>query len=89
MGAAFQPPPLIDLPHGSTAYMGLMEASSSKRHRTIEAKTLMLLDEFLSAVESKHPDLLYLHDEELYVLVNTGTWKAALSTARVTVSRRR
>ncbi len=34
--------------------------------------TLRVLDEFLTALESKHSDLLYLHDEDLYELVTKG-----------------
>jgi hypothetical protein len=58
--------------------------SSIKDYRS---NTLRLLHQFLTALESKYPDLLYLHDEDLYQLVSSGTWKAARSTPKITVTK--
>jgi len=44
--------------------------------KDFRSSTLNFLDEFLSAIESKHSDLLYLHDEDLYELVNKGSYAA-------------
>ena len=45
-------------------------------HSTVKdfrSRTLQVLDEFLGALESRHPDLLYLRDEELYELLTKGS----------------
>jgi hypothetical protein len=51
-------------------------------------RTLSLLGEFLSALESKYPDLLYVRDEDLYDLVNKGEYQSVHSAVRVQVTRR-
>jgi hypothetical protein len=48
-----------------------------------------LLDEFLSALESKHPDLLYVRDEDLYDLVETGKFESMQTAVRVSVTKQR
>jgi hypothetical protein len=40
--------------------------------RDFRTPTLRALDEFLAAIEAKHADLLYLHDDGLYELVSKG-----------------
>lgn len=40
--------------------------------RNFRKMTCEFLDEFLSVLESRHPDLLYVRDEDLYDLVNVG-----------------
>jgi hypothetical protein len=60
-------------------------------HSTIKdfrTRTLSLLDEFLAALEAKHPDLLYVRDEDLYDLVDKGTLQSVQSTVRVPVTKR-
>jgi len=47
-----------------------------------------LLDEFLSALEAKHPDLLYVCDQDLYELVEKGTYESMQSAVRVQVTKR-
>jgi len=37
---------------------------------------LRVLDEFLTALEAKHPNLLYVHDRNLYELVTRGKCKS-------------
>jgi hypothetical protein len=49
--------------------------------------TLRLLDEFLTALESKHADLLYLHDENLFDVVSKGSYTAEKGDLRVNVKR--
>jgi len=51
--------------------------------------TLQLLDKFLSALESKHPDLLYVSDEDLYNLVEKGSYRSLHSDVQVAVTRRK
>ena len=55
----------------------IVSVHSINFHSTVKdfrSSTLKSLDEFLTAVESKHSDLLYLHDEDLYELVNKGSY---------------
>lgn len=49
--------------------------------------TLAALDSLLSALESKYPELLYVHDQDLYTIVTEGAFEGR--DARVTVSARR
>ncbi len=53
--------------------------------RDFRSRTLTFLDEFLTALESKHDNLLYLHDEDLYELVSKGDPRGA---APVNVTRK-
>jgi len=46
-------------------------------HSTIQdfrTPTLQLMDEFLTAIEKKWPDLLYLHDADLFSLATEGSY---------------
>jgi hypothetical protein len=47
--------------------------------------TLRVLDEFLSALEAKHPNLLYVHDRNLYELVTRGKFKGPRGPVSVDV----
>lgn len=58
--------------------------STLKDFRT---STLAALDSLLTALESKYPDLLYVHDQDLYAIVTEGAFHSR--DARVTVSARR
>ena len=58
--------------------------SSLKDFRT---RTLSRLDEFLSAMESRHPDLQYVHDGDLYDLIERGKFESASSAVQVKVKR--
>lgn len=60
--------------------------SSLKDFRTT---TLARLDEFLCALKLKHPDLLYVRDQELYNLVETGTLESAQSVIRIRAMKRK
>lgn len=57
--------------------------------RDFRSGTLKLLDEFLGAVESRHTDLLYLHDEELYSLIQSGSYQSARGPVQVNVTRKK
>ena len=48
---------------------------------------LCLLDEFLSALERKHPNLLYLRDMDLYDLVTRGKFKGPRGLVSVEVKQ--
>jgi hypothetical protein len=56
--------------------------------RDFRTATLRTLDEFLSALESKHPDLLYLHDDDLYDLAEKGFYKTREGTVQAAVTQK-
>ena len=69
----------------------IVSVHSINFHSTVEdfhSRTLSALDEFLTALESKHVDLLYLHDEDLRELVNQGSYKTAGGDVQVNVTRK-
>jgi hypothetical protein len=49
--------------------------------------TLIQLDKFLTALESRFPDLLYVRDQEMYDLVDQGGFESMQSTVRVPVTK--
>ena len=53
--------------------------------RNFREPTLQALDQFFSALESRFPKLLYLHDGDMYKLVTQGRFDAGQGTVSVTV----
>jgi hypothetical protein len=51
-------------------------------------RTIPLLDQFLSKLEARHDDLLYLHDGELHQLVEKGFYETTQGMTRVNVTRK-
>ena len=69
----------------------IVSVHSINFHSTLKdfrTRTLTLLDDFLKALESRHPDLLYVRDEDVYDLVDKGTFESMQSTVRVPVTKR-
>ena len=69
----------------------IISVHSINFHSTLKdfrSRTLRLLDEFLTALESKYPDLLYVRDEDLYDLVDKGEFESMGSAMRVQVTNR-
>jgi hypothetical protein len=56
--------------------------------RDFRSMTLQCLDQFFTALESKHADLLYLHDENLFELVTKGSCATPSGTVQVNVIRK-
>jgi hypothetical protein len=56
--------------------------------KDFRSRTLELLDKFLAALQRSHPDLLYLHSEELYEVVNQGSYETRQGTVGVNVTRK-
>ncbi len=56
--------------------------------RDFRTRSVQVLDEFLTALESKHSDLLYLHDEDVHELVTKGSYYAPQGDVRVNVTRK-
>ncbi|HLW85832.1 MAG TPA: hypothetical protein VKR60_11510 [Candidatus Sulfotelmatobacter sp.] len=57
--------------------------------RDFRSRTLQLLDQFLDALQSAHPDLLYFHSGDLYELVNKGSSETVQGTVNVRVTQKR
>ena len=58
-------------------------------HSTIQdfrTPTLKLMDEFLSAIEKKWPDLLYVHDAELFAIAAEGAYAGENGRVRVSAT---
>jgi hypothetical protein len=70
----------------------IVSVHSINFHSTIKdfrSQTVSLLDQFLTALEAKHPDLLYVRDEDLYDLVDKGILQSVQSAVRVPVTKRK
>lgn len=70
----------------------IVSVHSINFHSTIKdfrGQTISLLDQFLTALEAKHSDLLYVRDEDLYDLVDKGTLSSVQSAVRVPVTKRK
>ena len=50
--------------------------------------TLRFLHEFLDAIEKRYPNLLYVHDEDLYQLIDQGLCQTAAGSVKVGVRQR-
>ena len=60
-------------------------------HSTVKdyrSHTLELLDQFLTALEGKHRDLLYVHDGDIYDLVQSGRYATDSGDVAVAVSKK-
>lgn len=55
--------------------------------RNFRDPTLKALDQLLSMLEARHPDLLYLHDADLNSLVNSGTYESPQGKMNVGVRK--
>jgi hypothetical protein len=55
--------------------------------KDFRSRTLTLLDQFLTALEARHDDLLYLHDQELFHLVQHGSLERQQGPVRVKVTK--
>lgn len=69
----------------------IVSVHSINFHSTVQnfrGATLQCLDQFFAALESKHADLLYLHDENLFELVNKGFYTTLNGAVQVNVTRK-
>lgn len=57
--------------------------------RDFRSRSLELLNEFLSALETKYPNLLYLSDGDLCDLVDKGSYETLQGVTRVNVIKKR
>jgi hypothetical protein len=69
----------------------IVSMHSVNLHSTVKdfrSATLSALDHFFTALESRHPNLLYLHDEDLLALVSQGSYSTAHGTMQVNVVKK-
>ena len=57
--------------------------------RDFRSRTLELLDQFLKTLESRYADLLYLRDDDLYRVINKGTYETPNSAVQVNVTQKK
>ena len=74
--------------HGLPAIVSVHSINFHSTVRDYRSTTLRLLDEFLVALESRHSDLLYLHDEDLHAIVSKGGYERGGAAVRVNVTRK-
>jgi hypothetical protein len=72
---------------GLPAIVSLHSINFHSALKDFRSRTLSLLDEFLAALEYKFPDLLYVRDEDLYDLVDRGSFQSMQSAVRVPVTK--
>jgi hypothetical protein len=73
---------------GLPAIISLHSINFHSTLRDFRSRTLQMLEEFLTALESKHADLLYLHDDGLYELVSKGFCQRSEGTVKASVIRK-
>jgi len=69
----------------------VLSVHSINFHSTVSdfrSGTLKVLDQFLTAIEKLYPDLLYVHDEDIYSLVHNGSYRSG-RTLRVNVTKKK
>lgn len=68
----------------------IISTHSINFHSTLKdfrTSTLSALDALLTALESKYPELLYVHDEDIYSIVTEGTFESRGTRIAVTARR--
>ena len=55
--------------------------------KNFRGPTLQALDNFLSILESKYPNLLYVNDADLYAIVSRGKFRTSQGTVSVAVKQ--
>ena len=69
----------------------IVSVHSINFHSTVQdnrSGTIAGLDQFLAALEAKHADLLYLHDEDLLQSLTTGSYRTQNETTALNVSKK-
>lgn len=70
----------------------IVSVHSINFHSTVKdfrSRTLEMLDQFFSVLESKHSNLIYLHDEDLRELVQTGRYRSTGDNVSMKVTQKR
>jgi len=69
----------------------IVSVHSINFHSTVQdyrSRTIRSLDQFFTALEAKHADLRYLHDEDLLQAVTSGSHRTQNGTTNVNVSKK-
>jgi hypothetical protein len=77
------------LDRGLPAVVSIHSINFHSTIRDFRSRTLAALSEFLLALNSRHPNLLYLDDNDLYQLVQHGSYETASGRTPVKVTRTR
>ncbi len=73
---------------GMPAIISMHSINFHSSLKDFRGPALQVLDEFLSALEARHPNLLYVHDMNLYELVTRGKFKGPRGPVSVEVKNR-
>lgn len=74
---------------GIPAIVSLHSINFHSTVRNFRSRTLEMLDQFFSGLESKHSDLIYLHDEDLRELIHTGGYRCSAGNVSMKVIQKR
>jgi hypothetical protein len=74
---------------GIPAVISLHSINFHSTVRDFRSATVKFLDQFLFALESRHRELLYVHDAELWELVQTGSAKGEQTEIRIGVTKKK
>jgi hypothetical protein len=76
-----------NLRRGIPAVVSVHSINLQSSLKDFRGPTLKLLDQFLTILEGRYPDLLYVHDADLYRLVTEGRYDALGGPITVTVTQ--
>ncbi len=71
---------------GSPAVISIHAINFHSTIKDFRTPSLKLMDEFLTALEKRWPDLLYLHDADLFSIATEGSYSADSGRVRVRVT---
>ena len=74
--------------NGMPAIVSIHSINFHSTIRDFRSRTLEMLDALLSALEARYPDLLYLHDGDVYDLVQSGCYVSDSTKVSVGVAKR-
>lgn len=72
---------------GNPAIVSVHSINFHSSVRDFRSRTLTFLDQFLTELELKYPNLLYLHDECIRLLINNGSYETSSGSVKVNVRR--
>jgi hypothetical protein len=72
---------------GMPAVVSMSSINFHSSLKDFRGPTLRALDEFLSAVEAKYPNLLYVHDANLYEVVTRGKFRSPRGPVSIDVKK--
>ena len=73
---------------GVPAVLSMHSINFHSSVKPFRSSTLRLLHEFLTEIERRHPDLLYVHEVDLYNLITRGWYETGSGTVKVKVRQR-